>query len=148
MGREKQKVYLYDADGSYIQSYNSISDFSKSFNLEKNITHRRTHQVNECFYEFIDGRIASLSKIGRVGVMKYQEIKRSPYVGKQKTYWSSSWNGYRYELYDLDMDLIAEFKSDWHLKLLTGIEVHTKFHGRHAEQVKTRDGLIIKRLIN
>jgi hypothetical protein len=148
MGKESMKVYEYDEDGKYLRYHESIAEFARLYNLDKNVTHNRV-ECKSVFYSFDDGRVASLKRIGRVGVMIYKEYVRSPFVGVQKSHHDSKGNGNIYELYDLDGDIMAIFQSDWHLKLLTGIDVYTKFSNKkNNDPVKMGNGIIIKRIDN
>jgi hypothetical protein len=145
-GRENMKVWEYSEDGKYLRNHESIAEFARLYNLDKNVTHRRV-DLKDVFYEFEDGRVVSLKRIGRVGVALYKEYVRSPFVGTPKSHHSARGNGYMYEMYDLDGDIMAIFQSDWHLEILTGINVHSKFDRKDNDKpVKMENGIVIKRI--
>ena len=143
-GRPKHKVYEYDKDGKYLRTHESVKEFGGMYGLEKNVAHRR-NEVKGVFYEFPDGRVASRKKIGRVGVQEFKQYSRSPFVGTPKSHHLSRGNSYKYELYDLDGDIMAVFQSEWHLELLTGIHVSNKFARKDEDSVKMRNGIVVKR---
>ena len=144
MSREKKKVYEYDQEGTYLRSHDSVTDFGKLYGLEKNISKRRI-EYKGVFYEFEDGRVFCLTRIGRKGVKLYKKFRRSPFVGNYKAAYKAMTNGFKYEVYDLDGELMATFKSDWHLKLLTGVDVHSKFAKKNTP-VTTSNGMVIHRI--
>ena len=144
MGRLKQKVFEYDSDGKFLRVHDSIKEFGDLYGLEKNVSHRR-NEVKGVFYEFPDGRVASLKKIGRVGVREYKKYSESPFVGTPKSHYISRGNGYKYELYDLDGDIMAVFQSEWHLRLLTGIDIRSNFCKHDHDTTELKRGIKIKR---
>lgn len=144
-GREKVNVYMYDKDGSYIRSFNSITEFSHTFNLEKNISHRYKRVYNDVIYIFDDLRIACLRKIGRTGVREFFRWYNSS-INKEK---GRAKYDYYYEMYDMYGEKVAEFPSAFHLHKITGIDVRNRFthHKENKTQiVKLRNGIDIKRV--
>ena len=145
MPREKKEVFEYNSDGSFHRSHESIADFAKCYNLQKNINSTRKN-VFDVFYEFSDGRVASERRIGKKGVRDYKRYSRSPYVGHRKSQSMSIGNGWKYRFIDLDGDLIATFESDWHCRLLTNIDVKHLFHHKpKSSRSRTSDGIIVER---
>lgn len=145
MGIEAKKVHLYDEDGKYLRTFESISEFARTYNYPDNILSDRGRNVDDVF-EFEDGRIASLERIGRKGVKKYKEYKNSPYVGRAKEISKSKAIDKKVVFYDLDGDKIAEFQSIFHATILTNVS-NSSFYAKSAREkggFKTSDGLIIK----
>ena len=145
MGLEAKKVYLYDDNGKYLRDFESISEFARTFNFPDNILSNRGRSIEDTF-EFEDGRVASLNRIGRKGVFKYKEYKNSPYVGRGKKIAKSKDKGFKVEIYDLDGDKMAEFESVFHAISLTSLTKSMFFYAnnRGGGSFKTRDGLMIK----
>jgi len=118
------KVYLYGDSGKYLREFNSIDEFTTNFNFSSNIF-SHNDWLTDKIYHFKDGRVASLEKIGRKGVLKAKRYKNNKFVGGGKT---RSETCYKKEkkgkvlMYDLDGDLIAEFKSIFQAILLTGFD--------------------------
>lgn len=146
-GRKPSKVFLYDGIGNFVRDFESIAEFARTFNFTKNLFSAKNSHKEDIF-EFADGRVAALSRIGRIGVRKFKEYRNSPYVGQGKTTANTVYknrNKGKVKIYDLDGDLIAEFKSLFQLCLMTSIDRSSLSHlGEGREKIKTREGLIIE----
>lgn len=143
-GREKQKVYEYSKKGKYLKTHESMSEFATLYGYSKNIF--AVGRYNGII-ELDHGRIASLDRIGRVGVLEFQKRKASPYVGKGKNIaegrlWSEGRDG-EIEVYDLDGDKIATFKNLFVAKKM--MKLHEGFHIDNARTIFP-DGLLLKRV--
>lgn len=123
-GHPKQEVYLYDTDGKYLRSFESISQFARTYQLEDNIFSNRKVDV----YEFEDGRIAALYRIGREGIKKYRQYKSSPYTvnspGRKiaETKLNKADKNKIITVTNLDGETIAEFKNSYFAKKLMKLD--------------------------
>lgn len=113
-GLKPMKVYLYDTDGKYLREFISISEFARTFQMNENIFSGRNE---DGVYEFEDGRIAALYRIGREGIKKYRRYKNSHYTKKyvgriiaESVLKKNNKLG-EVEVYNLDNELIATFKN-------------------------------------
>lgn len=137
-GRPKSKVYLYDTDGKYLREYESISLFCREFQFSENLFSNYAGEV----YEFEDGRVGALYKIGREGILKYRRYKSSEYTkeyrGRKIAESVLTKNGKNKEVavYNLDGELIATFKNSYFAKKLMNIDSNTI----HSKRV-TDEGL-------
>lgn len=145
MGRAKQKVHEYNSDGSFNRSFESVSEFARVYNLEKNISHRLKRIYNDVIYVFKDNRLASLRKIGRTGVRDFYRWYNSS-INKEK---GRAKYDYYYELYDMYGDKVATFATSFHLYKITGIDVRNRFiiyNDADGVVVKMTNGIDVKRI--
>lgn len=113
-GRKPLKVYLYNDDGEFMKSFNSQAEFSNEFNLSKNLLSQQNPFI------FKSGEVACTYRIGRENIRVLKKKLASKYLGKgYKT--SLTKRSPKVEVYDLENNLIASFKSTFHFKLMTGI---------------------------
>ena len=112
-GREKQKVYHYDRDGSYVRSYDSLNEFAKDYGVQTNIFHNAGYTKE--LVKLYDETYAATYRVGRDGIRKYERYHSSEFVGKGKALamGKAKANGKhcRVFVYDLDNDLVATFES-------------------------------------
>lgn len=149
-GRPSKKVHKYSPEGKFVKSYSSIAEFAREHGLSKNLFSHSSWNTDG-IYELSDGSIVAIEKIGRVGVRKYQEYKRSPYVGQGKTIAITTHkksNKGKVRMYDLDGDLMAEFTSIFHVAKLTDIHESTisGLLKKPGDSFKTHDGRILELL--
>lgn len=119
-GRAKQKVYLYDENGSYLQDFESISDFADYVGIQQNVF---SNYKKREIHILEDGRVASLSRIGRDFAMKYKRYKASHYTVEYpgRNISESRKNGKReVEVITLDEEVVAVFKNSYFYKKMTG----------------------------
>jgi len=113
-GRESKEVYLYDTDGKYLRKFVSISEFARTFQLDENLFSNQRGIYAPDVFEFEDGRVAALYRIGKIGINKYRQYKNSPYTKAYRGRRVSESKVERLKkvyVYNLDGELIAEFKS-------------------------------------
>lgn len=123
-GLAKKEVFLYDTDGKYLRKFESVSFFAREFQISENIFSIDRRKVLDVF-EFEDGRIAATYRIGREGIKKYRRYKNSVYVGQGKktaeTVLKKNGKLGLIKVYNLDNEIIAEFKNSFFAKKLLGI---------------------------
>ena len=122
MGRENVKVYEYNCKGKFIKEYDSISYFSRNNNISQNVFSQENRLINN-FYPMKNGNIATLNRVGLKSILNYVNYKNSRFVGRPKILSEAKQkksNKGKVIFYDLDMDKIAEFKSVFQARLLTG----------------------------
>jgi hypothetical protein len=107
-GRQKIKVHLYDDNGAYLRSFETIEDFRESY-YPNDIGKRPifTHSEFGMDYHYIKNLnlIALKERPGREMIRKIVAIHRSPYCRKQDLVANPI------ELINLRGDVIAEFKT-------------------------------------
>ena len=112
-GREKQKVYHYDRDGSYVRSYDSLSEFAEDYGVQTNIF-KNSGYIKD-LVKLYDETYASTYRVGRDGIRKYERYHSSEFVGKGKALAlgkvKASGKNHRVLVYDLDNELIVTFEN-------------------------------------
>lgn len=112
-GREKQKVYHYDRDGSYVRSYDSLSEFAEDYGVQTNIF-KNSGYIKD-LVKLYDDTYASTYRVGRDGIRKYEKYNSSEFVGKNKSLAlgkiRASGKNYKVLVYDLDNELIITFEN-------------------------------------
>jgi len=123
-GRTAKKVYLYNKEGGFERVFESISDFARTYNVEDNIFSTSDRRWKHEVYEFADGSIAAIYKIGRKGIEEYRRYKNSPYTKHSRgrniaeTVLEKTDRNKFIEVRNLDGELIATFKNSFFLKKL------------------------------
>jgi hypothetical protein len=127
-GRENKKVYLYDTDGKYLRQFESISEFARTFQFSENLFSGENRRYNPDVYEFEDGRIAALYRIGRQGIRDFKRYDRSEYTkvyrGRKiaETVLKDSGKLKPVRVFNLDGELIAEFSNSYFCKKLMKLD--------------------------
>ena len=145
MGKENIKVYEYSCKGVFIKDYDSISNFSENNNTSSNIFSQGNRIINN-FYPLKSGNIATLSKVGVKAILEYVNYRESRFVGRSKRLSEAKQNKAnkgKVIFYDLDMDKIAEFKSVFQARLLTGFS-ESCFIVEFGKLKKNRKGIYIE----
>ena len=145
MGRENIKVYEYNYKGKLVKEHVSISEFSDDNNTSHNVFSQDSRIINN-FYPMNNGNIASLNKVGVKAILYYVNYKNSRFVGRPKILSEvkqKKANKGKVIFYDLDMDKIAEFKSVFQARLLTGWS-ESCFIVQFGKLKKNRKGIYIE----
>lgn len=145
MGRENIKVYEYSCKGVFIKKYDSISNFSENNNTSSNVFSQES-RIIDSFYPLKSGNIATLSRVGVKAILEYVNYRKSRFVGRAKRLSEAKQNKAnkgKVIFYDLDMDKIAEFKSVFQARLLTGFS-ESCFIVEFGKLKKNRKGIYIE----
>lgn len=135
MGRLKQEVYLYDTDGKYLRSFESCSEFARTFQFPENLF-SRDFEV----YEFEDGRVAATYRIGRKGIESWRRYKKSEYTKEYRgrkiaeTVYKETDSLKEVELINLDGEVIATFKNEYFAKKLLGVGSNKRLHVKYYDE--------------
>ena len=139
-GIPKQKVYLYDCDGSYIQEFESISNFADYVGISQNIfSVGKKREV----IELEDGRVACLDRIGKESVRQYKRYRSSPYTVEYagRNISESRKNGQReVEVYTQDNEVVAVYKNSYFYKKMLGLISDPRIPTRYWD----KDGLKVR----
>jgi len=125
-GLPPKKVYLYDTDGKYLQEFENSSLFCRTFGFSENLFSTENRRKDYQVYEFEDGRVAALYRIGKDGIRKYRQYKNSPYTknyaGRNIAESVLKKNGKvkGIAVYNLDGELVATFRNTYFYKKMTG----------------------------
>lgn len=71
-----KKVHLYDNDGAYIQSFQSISEFARECGEEENIFSRSKKET----IQLDNGNIICLKRIGKEKIRQWKVYQKSHYT--------------------------------------------------------------------
>lgn len=110
-GRKKQKVFVYREDGSRYAEFESETEFADHFDVDKNfMSRKRKKQFGEDIVKIFDsGLYACNEPIGRVRARLYAKKINSKFLRKRKE------TDREIGCYNLERELIATFKSKFHL---------------------------------
>lgn len=120
-GRPLMKVYLYDEVGKYLGDFESVAEFARVYNLQKNVL--STAVSPEGIYDFPDGKVASTRRIGRENVKLRKRYQANPFVGAGKTIAKAKYEkaGIGKVLgYDLDGELVVTYANPFVFSKVTG----------------------------
>jgi hypothetical protein len=107
-GRPKQRVFQYNENGKFLKYWDCKNDFRKEY-FPADIGIRPLFTEGDIMV-MEDNTIASISRIGRVGVKAFLKRYRSPYVDRKWLH--GTFDNKKVVAYNLDNEKIAEFK-DW-----------------------------------
>lgn len=113
-GREAKPVHVYDETGKYVRTFESQAEFTKHYDISKPImSQHKDELIYKIHYtEFY----ASNVKVGRDAIRLFVKKSNSPYIRKNEV--KSNYVEKEVECYNLEGEVIATFKSVYHLRAL------------------------------
>jgi hypothetical protein len=125
-GRLPKPLFEYTQDGKFVKEHVSSASFARENNHATNIaSHKRKD-----YFILPNNNVVVKEKIGRTGITKLIRIIKSPFVRINKP----KVEEFTIECYNLKDELIATFRSEYHLRALlnwTG-ELPYKQHGANG----------------
>lgn len=132
---EKKKLYMYDSKGIFLREFESKKQFKDEYDSTYN------KYDDKYGYKVLNGNVLSTKRLGKRRTLEILGYYNSPFVGRVKksaeTNLDKNGTNIPVQVFDLDGDLMAEFRNSFTLKMLTNLDM--KNIGK-----KTNSGLILR----